>query len=261
MKLEERLQQFQTLEDSLVLANLMQKGTAVLAEGTNLSVGMINKYMKFTNMQKTPLTSAIQPEKVREFITKMFDPPLDSDIPNIYQLLSFLEQDQYEDEATDGLWIPIKFAAPLSPLAINEAIDYLETYETTLDPIEEVEEIEEYASDEIAEDELEDLMGESNWLLTKSMIETAAIEAYFENHEEASVEQVVIEATSDQWSDAINALTAISALVGNKKITITKQEKNNPIYDKKWEWMKNEDGSELIRKRSRKGTIDEQSDK
>lgn len=59
VKLQERFRQFQTLEDSLVLTNLMQKGTAVLAEGTNLSLGMINKYLKFTHMKKTPLSSTI----------------------------------------------------------------------------------------------------------------------------------------------------------------------------------------------------------
>ncbi|CAM4008902.1 Uncharacterised protein [Lederbergia lenta] len=49
MKDEERIKQFQTVEDSLVLTDLMQKGA-------NLSLGMINKYVMFTNMQKTPLT-------------------------------------------------------------------------------------------------------------------------------------------------------------------------------------------------------------
>lgn len=251
LKLEERFKQFQTLEDSLILADLMQKGTAVLAEGTNLSIGMINKYVKFSNMQKTPLTSNIQPEKVRAFISKMYDPPVDSDIPNVYQLMSFMEQNQYEDEAIDGLWVPVKFAAPLSPLAIDEAIVHLETYEPLVEPIQvEAKELE-YSSEEMTEDQLENLMEETSWLLSKSMIETEAIENYFEKHEEASVEQVIIEATSEQWSDAINALTAISALVGNKKIIITEQSEteNRQSYDKDWEWMKDEDGLDIIRKR------------
>lgn len=252
VKLEERFRQFQTVEDSLVLTDLMQRGTAVLAEGTNLSLGMINKYVKFTNMQKTPLTSTIQPEKVRSFISKMFDPPLDSDIPNAHQLLSFMEQNQYEDEAIDGLWIPVKFAAPLSPFAIDEAIEYLETYEPVVDPLVEEEEETEYSSEEMLEEELENLMGESNWLLTKNMIDTTAIEAYFEKQEEAPLEQAIIEATTDQWSDAINALTAISALVSNKKVTVTMDEQNNErkVYDKKWEWMKDGDGSDIIKRRN-----------
>jgi hypothetical protein len=252
VKLEERFRQFQTVEDSLVLTDLMQRGTAVLAEGTNLSLGMINKYVKFTNMQKTPLTSTIQPEKVRSFISKMFDPPLDSDIPNAHQLLSFMEQNQYEDEAIDGLWIPVKFAAPLAPFAIDEAIEYLETYEPVVDPLVEEEEETEYSSEEMLEEELENLMGESNWLLTKNMIDTTAIEAYFEKQEEAPLEQAIIEATTDQWSDAINALTAISALVSNKKVTVTTDEQNNKrkVYDKKWEWMKDGDGSDIIKRRN-----------
>lgn len=261
IKLEERYRQFQTVEDSLVLTDLMQRGTAVLAEGTNLSLGMINKYVKFTNMQKTPLTSTIQPEKVRAFISNMFDPPLDSDIPNAHQLLSFMEQNQYEDEAIDGLWIPVKFAAPLSSFAIDDAIEYLETYEPVVDPIKEEEAEPEYATEEMSEEELESLMGEANWLLTKNMIDTKAIEAFFEVQEEAPLEQVIIEATTDQWSDAINALTAVSALVGNKKVTITKdeQKRERKVFDKKWEWMKDGDRSDIV-KRRREGKKDEKSE-
>lgn len=250
-KMQERLQQFQTLEESLVLSNLMQEGTAALAEGTNLSLGMINKYLKFTSMQKTPLSSIIQPEKVREFIIKMYNPPLDSDIPNVYQLFSFMEQGQYEDEAMDGLWIPVKFASPLSPVAIEEAVLYLETYEPLVVPMNESEEEIVYTFESISEQEIEEMIGESNWLLTKAMIETESIEKFLEEHEEAPMEQVIIEATSSEWSDAVNALTAIAALVGNKRITISKPEKeiNLPKYERKWKWMNHDDGSDIIRKR------------
>ncbi|MGG1662737.1 hypothetical protein [Brevibacillus sp. NRS-1366] len=252
VKLQERLRQFQTLEDSLILANLMQKGTAVLAEGTNLSLGMINKYLKFTHMQKTPLTSTIQPEKVREFIIQMFNPALDSDVPNVYQLLSFLEQDQYEDEAVDGLWIPIKFAAPLSAVAIDEAVQYLEMYEPLAEQIDKMDEDFVFVSEEISIDQMEDLLGQSTWLLTKAMIETQQIESFLDKHEEASIEQVVIEATTSEWSDAVNALTAISALVGNKKITMHKSgQKELPEYERKWEWMNREDRAYIIRKRDK----------
>lgn len=250
VKLQERFRQFQTLEDSLILTNLMQKGTAVLAEGTNLSLGMINKYLKFTHMQKTPLSSTIQPEKVREFIIQMFDPLLDSDVPNVYQMLSFMEQGQYEDEAVDGLWIPVKFAAPLSSIAIEEGVSYLETYEPVVEPMDETDDEIVFAAEEISIDQIEDLMSESNWLLTKAMIETVAIESFLNVHEEAPIEQVMIEATSSQWSDAVNALTAISALVSNKKITINKTEQYElPQYERKWEWMNREDRANIIRKR------------
>lgn len=253
-KLQERFRQFQTLEESLVLSDLMQKGTAILAEGTNLSLGMINKYLKFTHMQKTPLSSTIRPEKVREFIIQMYNPPLESDIPNVFQLFSFMEQNQYEDEAVDGMWFPVKFAPSLPPEAIDEAVHYLETYEPYVSPLDVTDEEIDFIAEEISEEELDELMGNSNWLLTKSMINTEAIEAFFEDHEEAPMEQVIIEATSSEWGDAINAITAISALVGNKKVTITKAHENInlPKYERKWEWLNRDDGSSIIRKRNKR---------
>ncbi|MDQ1002633.1 hypothetical protein QFZ28_003033 [Neobacillus niacini] len=251
IKLQERFRLFQTIEESLVLSNLLQRGTAVLAEGTNLSLGMINKYLKFTHMQKTPLSSTIQPEKVRSFITQMYDPPLDSDVPNVYQLFSFMEQGQYEEEAIDGLWMPVKFAAPIPHAAIDEAVHYLETYEPMAEPIEEVVDELEYVEEMISEEEIDELMGETHWMLTKSMIETEAIESYLNEHDETPMEQLVIEATSSQWSDAVNAITAIAALVGNKKITITKPTEKVQVqaYERRWEWMNRDDGSNIIRKR------------
>src|SRR5699024_6289163 len=232
VKIQERFRQFQTLEESLIITDLMQRGTTVLAEGTNLSLGIITKYLKFTHMQNTPLSMTINPEKVREYIIEMYDPPLDSDVPNVYQLLSFMEQNQYKGEAVDGLWMPVKFASPLSATAIDEAVDYIETYEPITDEMDESENEIVYASEEVSQDELEDLMGDSKWLLTKSMIQTDAIESFLENHEALPMEQVVIEATSSEWGDAINAVTAISALVGNKKISITKPDKTEklPVY-------------------------------
>ncbi|NWQ42516.1 hypothetical protein MLOOGBEN_17580 [Bacillus sp. EB106-08-02-XG196] len=252
IKLQERFRLFQTFEESLVLSHFMHKGTAVLAEGTNLSLGMINKYLKFTHMQKTPLSSTIQPEKVRSFITQMYDPPLDSDVPNVYQLFSFMEQGQYEEEEIDGLWMPVKFAAPIPHTAIDEAVHYLETYEPLSEPIEETEEELEYIEEIISEEDIDELMGETHWMLTKSMIETEVIESYLQEHDETPMEQLVIEATSSQWSDAVNAITAIAALVGNKKITITKPtgKVQVPEYERRWEWMNRDDGSNIIKKRN-----------
>lgn len=254
VKLTERFRQFQTLEDSLVLSNLMQQGTAVLAEGTNLSIGMINKYLKFTTMQQTVLLSTINPEKVREFILRMYDPPLESDIPNAHQLMSFMEQNQYKGESADGLWVPVKFAAPISANAIRESVHYLETYEPVINPLREEETEVEYMEEEIYIDQLSELMGESQWMLTKSMIQTDAIESYMEQVEVAPMEQVMIEATSAEWGDAINALTAIAALVGNKKLMIDQASKgvtiDQPLYEKKWEWMSRDDRYQLVRKRN-----------
>ena len=259
VKLQERFKSFQTVEDSLVLANLMQDGTAVLAEGTNLSLGMINKYLRFTHMQTTPLSTSIQPEKVRSFILQMYDPPLESDVPNVYQLFSFMEQGQHEDEVIDGLWMPVKFAAPIGPEDIDEAVHFLETYEPISVPINDEEEEIEYTTDTISEKEMEEFLGETEWKLTKSMIETEAIESFLNEHDETPMEQLVIEATSTNWSDAVNAITAVAALVGNKKITVTKpnEKVEIPVYERKWEWMNRDDGSDIIKKRSRR---DEQSE-
>lgn len=255
VKLQERLRQFRTLEDSLILSGLMQKGTGVLAEGTHLSLGMINKYLKFTTMQETVQSSTIHPEKVRSFIVNMYNPPLDSDIPNAHQLLSFMEQGQYEDEAVDGLWIPVKFASPLSASAIDEGVEYIETYEPLVEVLDDEDEDMEFVSEELSAEELEQFMRESNWIMTKSMIETEAIEDYLDEYDQASMEQVIIESTSSEWADAVNALTAVAALVANKRVAINrmneKEKQEQQRYEKTWEWMDREDRNYIIRKRDR----------
>ncbi|MNI90851.1 hypothetical protein D3C73_1484300 [compost metagenome] len=64
----------------------------------------------------------------------------------------------------------------------------------------------------------------------------------------------MIEATSAEWGDAVNALTAIAALVGNKKMVIdqaqTEIAKNLPLYEKHWEWLHREEQNQLLKKRS-----------
>lgn len=251
IKLTERFRQFHTLEDSLVLSHLMQAGTSALADGTNLSMGMINKYLKFTMMKQTMLLSSINPEKVRMFITQMYDPPQESDIPNAHQIMSFMEQNEYEGESMDGLWMPVKFAAPLSGAAISEAIQYLEDYEPIVDRMQEDIEDTQYIHEEIDITQLEDMMGDSEWLLTKSMIETDAIEGFMQEVKQAPLETVIIEATSAEWGDAINALTALSALVGSKKLTIEEaaedSESQDPLYDKEWDWINPEDINQVVK--------------
>ncbi|WP_246054453.1 hypothetical protein [Paenibacillus anaericanus] len=251
IKLSERFRQFHTLEDSLVLSNLMQSGTSALADGTNLSMGMINKYLKFTMMKQTMLLSSINPEKVRMFIAQMYDPPQESDIPNAHQIMSFMEQNEYEGESMDGIWVPVKFAAPLSGEAIGEAIQYLENYEPIVDLMQEdVQEIE-YENEEMDIAQLEDMMGDLEWLLTKSMIETEAIEDFMKEVEAAPIETVMIEATSTAWGDAINALTAVSALVGSKKLTLEEAPDNSKvqasIYEKEWDWMNRDDINQVVK--------------
>ncbi|MBT2291827.1 hypothetical protein J7E73_22400 [Paenibacillus albidus] len=258
VKLSERFRQFHTLEDSLVLSNLMQSGTSALADGTNLSMGMINKYLKFTMMKQTMLMSSINPEKVRMFITQMYDPPQESDIPNAHQIMSFMEQNEYEGESMDGLWIPVKFAAPLSGEAIGEAIQYLEHYEPMVDTMQEDDQEIEYVNEEMDIALLEDVMGDSQWLLTKSMIETEAIEVFMKEVEAAPIETVMIESTSTAWGDAINALTAISALVGSKKLTLEESTDNLKVqaslYEKEWDWMNRDDINQVVKNKQYRTT-------
>lgn len=246
-RLNERIQKFKTLDESLVLTNLMQKGTRVLSEGTNLSLGMINRYLKFTAMRRTPIASAIRPELVRKFIISMFDPPLDSDIPDAYQMFSFMEQDQYAGEALDGLWIPVKFASPLSGEGIQEGVDYLEHYEPYVRPIEEEADIQ-YNKAEGTREDMTSLLGDTSWLLTKSMIQTETVEKYLDQVHKASREQIVFEATPHQWHDAVNAVTAIAALIGNKKVAAgPPSEQDSAVPEEQdWNWMNPEDGKQVI---------------
>lgn len=247
VKLDERIRKFETIEDSLVLSRLMQDGTAVLTEGANLSLGMINKYSQFMTVQQTVLETVISPEKVRLYITKMFNPPLESEIPNAHQLFSFMEQGQYEDEALDGLWIPVKYASPLSYGAIEKGLHFLENYE----PV--VAELAETVSTEFTENlmeaaSLEDIVDEANWLLTKASIDTEKIEAYLAERNEAELEETIIETSSDEWSDAIRQLLGVAALEGNKKVSVGPQE-SVKTYEKEWEWIRDDDRKSSIRRR------------
>ncbi|TQR06984.1 hypothetical protein [Psychrobacillus soli] len=246
-KLQERLDQFKTIEDSLVLSNLMQKGTGVLAEGTNLSLGMINKYLQFMNVQQTPLKTTISPEKVRTFIAKMFNPPPESEIPNAHQLFSFMDQGQYEGEELDGIWIPVKYAAPLSYTGIEKGIEFLENYEPSVAEIEE-EVITEFHEENLDVQSLGELVDEASWLLTKASIDTEKIEQYLEQKKEADIEEVIIETSSSSWSDAIRQLLGIAALEANKKVELQPKEQVKD-YEKEWEWIQDDDRKSSIRRK------------
>jgi len=250
VKMKGRLDRLSTVEDGLMMRDLIQSGTSVLAEGTSLSLGMIDKYLKFISMQSTDIGSSIAPEQVRQFIEKMFHPPVDSDIPNAHQILSFMEQDVYPDEAIDGMWVPIKMAPFLSGQAIEDGIDYLEHYEPYVD--EEISEEEKvtYQSDTIDATDMEDVFSEAVWRMTKAVIGTEAIEGYLDKHDEAELEQLMVEATSPQFGDAIRSLMATSALVGNKKVEM-KQSDVTKTYEKEWEWMKDGDRKHKVHQRKK----------
>ncbi|WP_445669216.1 hypothetical protein [Margalitia sp. FSL K6-0131] len=251
-KMVERLAKFETFDQELVFASIKQRGMTAISEGTKISLGTINKILKFAHLQETDFIETIQPDLLRNFIVQSFDPPIGSEIPNAHQILSFMEQGQYEDEELDGLWAPVKFASPLSPNAIDEGIDYIENYEPVTDAIEEEVEEDFQEIDEIMEDQLEEIMGDSKWQMTKQMIHTEHIEKYLDEVEEAGLDELVIQAGSDKWSDVLNGLIGVSALVANKKADI--DEKANRkikghMEERDWRWADDKQGSYAIRKR------------
>lgn len=251
-KMVERLAKFETFDQELVFASIKQRGMTAISEGTKISLGTINKILKFAHIQETDFTETIQPDLLRNFIVRSFDPPIGSDIPNAHQILSFMEQDQYEDEKLDGLWVPVKFASPLSPNSIAQGIDYIENYEPVTHEIEEALEADYQEIDEVMEDELENIMGDSRWQMTKQMIHTEHIEKYLDEVEEAGLDELVVQVGSDKWSDVLNGLIGVSALVANKKADI--DENANRVLkgnmDKRdWRWADDKQGSYGIRKR------------
>lgn len=250
IKMQERLNQFQTVEESLVMSELVQRGTAVLSKGTALSLGMLTKYIRFVTMQDTPLSDSISPEKIRTFIVNMYNPPIDSNIPNAYDLFSFMEQAQYKDEQLDGIWMPIKFAAPIGGQDIDEAINYLETYEPKInDPIETVEEID--FEDTVVEGEtVQQLFDDAAWQMTKAVINTDVIEHYLDVHGESELEEVLIESSSAEWGDSIRSLLAVSALTSKQKVDI-KEVADTKQYEKKWEWVENDDRRFTLQRHNR----------
>lgn len=217
VKLTDRLERLPTIEDGLIMSDLLQKSTESMAEGTSLSFGMIMKYLKFISMQTTDIGLTISPEKTRQFIEKMFNPPVQSDIPNAHQILSFMEQNYYEEEAMDGLWVPIKVAPYLSHEAINEGIQFLENYEPYVKDVMEDEEPVEYHTEMIDASDIDDIYGDAIWQMTKAVIDTEAIEDYLEKKKEAELEEVMVESSSNTFGDAVRSLMAASALVANKK--------------------------------------------
>lgn len=208
-KMVERLAKFETFDQELVFSSIKQRGMTAISEGTKISLGTINKILKFAHLQQTDFIETIQPELLRNFIVQSFDPPIGSDIPNAHQILSFMEQGQYEDEELDGLWVPVKFASPLSPMAIDEGIDYIENYQPVTDEIEETVPEDFQEIDEIAEDQLEEIMGDSKWQMTKQMIHTEHLEKYLNEVEEAGLDELVVEAGSAKWSDVLNGLIVL----------------------------------------------------
>jgi len=248
-KIMERLAQFQTLEESLVMSSLMHRGTAVITKGTTLSLSVLAKYVRFVNMQLTPMEEAISPEKVRNFILSMYDPPLHTNIPTAHDIFSFMEQNQYEGETFDGIWMPIKFAAPIGRQDIKEAVHYLEIYEPKREgKLTELEEPE-YKEVDMVGSSIEEMFNIAAWQMTKAQIDTTKIEDYLDVHGESEIEELIVQSSSNKWHDAILSMLAVSALTNSKKIErAPKAETEN--FEKEWAWIDDDDKRYTIYKLS-----------
>lgn len=247
VKLNERMQQFTTIEESTIMSDLMRRSTAAISKGTNLSLSLLTKYINFVNMQLTPTVNVISPEKVRQFILAMYTPEVNPNIPTAHDILSFMEQDKYEGESRDGLWVPVKFAAPIGTQDVEAAIEYLRMYEPKVEKplIPQVEP--EYEETLMDERSLQEAMQDASWKMTKSLIETDRIAEYIETNGETELEELIIEASSNKWHDAILSLLAVSALTSNKKIKQrTVQEAKD--FEKEWEWIDDDDKRFTVRK-------------
>lgn len=186
-KMTERLAQFQTIEESLVMSDLMHRGTAAITKGTTLSLSVLTKYVRFVTMQLTPMEEAISPEKVRNFILAMYNPLLHSNIPTAHDIFSFMEQNQYEEETFNGMWMPVKFAAPIGHQDINDAIHYLATYEPKREGDIIDREEPEYKEVEMVGDSIEEMFDQAAWQMTKAQIDTTKIENYLDDHGESEI--------------------------------------------------------------------------
>lgn len=189
-------------------------------------------------------TSAISPNKIQTYITQMFDPP--SDRQDVHEIFSFMEQNKYPGEAMDGLWVPVKVASPLSPIAIDDALTYLETYEPIVDSTTPNVKTMEYVAKEIADDNIATVMKEVDEFFTSSMIEPASLAPHVQTNEQVDVEELVI---SSAWGEAIAGLTAVAAQEGIEKIKLKKSHTGHEQnYEKEWEWANDGDGEYNIRK-------------
>ncbi|MBB6444155.1 hypothetical protein [Bacillus benzoevorans] len=255
VKMNERIRAFETFEDSLPLTNLFQQGIYTISEGIKISLGTINKIVKFTNLQQTEQTHTIRPELIRNYMIKTFHNPYDED-PDPHQILSFMEQDQYEDEAMDGMWIPVKFAAPLTAEDILDGIDYIENYEPATNEIEEILFIEYGEPEELSDEEIAGKMEESQWKMTKEQIPTEHIERYLEESGgQAQLHSLVFEVGEGKWGDALQSLLGVAAMVSNQRAELGEEIKSNTkiTTDTDWEWMEGDlHGRKTVRARKPK---------
>ncbi|MDT3427028.1 hypothetical protein J2Z22_002562 [Paenibacillus forsythiae] len=227
-RMNERLDKFTTFEEGASFAPLLKKGTEIMFEGTQVSLGTLNKFLGFAHLQQTEVRSEISPQAIRQFIIRSFYKTADSELPNAHEILSFLEQDRVPGERLDGMWVPVQFASPVSNLQLAATVSYLENYVPSTEPIRERLEPEYAEAEEWTEEELGAHLAQIEWQLTKARIRTDEAERILLERDCVGLEQLVLEAGSERWSDALNALLAVSALVGGQRAAIERGEDPTP---------------------------------
>ncbi|WP_232101865.1 hypothetical protein [Paenibacillus sp. URB8-2] len=239
-RMNERLNKFSTFEEGISFSPLLKKGTEIMLEGTHVSMGTLNKFLGFAHLQQTEIRSDISPQAIRQFIVNSFYKTADSELPNGHEILSFLEQDRVPGERMDGMWVPVQFASPVSNIQLADTVSYLESYVPSTEPIREHLEPEYAEAEEWTEEEIGHHLAQIEWQLTKERIRTDEAERILHERESVGLEQLVLEAGSERWSDALNALLAVSALVGGQRAAIDSEEdpaREPEVTDEKTEWQ------------------------
>ncbi|WP_332310138.1 hypothetical protein [Brevibacillus parabrevis] len=243
-RLNERMNKYQTFEEGMKLAPLLKKGTDIMFEGTQISLGTLNKILKFAHLQKTEVGEDINPLLFRNFIIHSFYKRMDTDLPNGTEILSFMEQNRAESERLDGLWIPVKFASPIDYSQIAATVDYLEHYTPSTESVEERLDHTFEPITEWTEEEMNEQLGNLQWQMTKMQICTEDVERVLEQKEAVGLEELVWEAGSERWADALNALLAVSALISNKRAVMEKTnstEMTEKYNELEWEFADEQD--------------------
>ncbi|MFM9276655.1 hypothetical protein [Paenibacillus jiagnxiensis] len=251
-RLNERMDKLKTFEEGMKWSSLFKKGTDIMLQGTQISLSTLQKILKFAHIQQTEIGVQIDPVSFKRYVMDSFYKKPDSTMPNGVEILSFMEQDRDEGERLDGLWVPVKFASPIPEAQLMSTIDYLEHYTPAVGPIESYPEEEFAAAAELTESELADQMEEAAWNITRTMIRTEDVERVLVEHKQIGIEPLVLEAGSEQWADAVNALLAVSAIVSNRQAEMTQEtekigQEASSDQRKEWEWIDEADGRYIIR--------------
>lgn len=226
-------------------AALVARGYIALAKGKALSESLLTKYTRFIDMQQASIKETISKEKMRKFIIQMYTQE-EPNTPNAHDVLSFMEQNIQDGEMLDGLWVPVKFAAPISALDIKDGLDYLQHYEPKLTEAPPKQPEPHYLEVELEERSIHDVLQAASWKATQALIDTEHIETYL-TMQEVELEQLMTEAKSNKWHDAVLSLLAVSALTSGKRVVQTEMPETK-TFDKQWEWIDDDDKRYTVRK-------------